>query len=364
MWHRILKAAAPLHELPVWARFLGATLLVAAGFGARLAFDATLFGYPFLVLLPSIILSAALFNSGTGMYATALSTGLAVYFFIEPVGSFTMARTGDVVATIAFVLVALMTASLIEALRTALIKVAVARDNLEEAHRELSRAHDETAAAERRQNLLFRELSHRVRNDLQMLSALTHFDLRSVTDADARRVLSDVEARLRVMGRVHTRLTTQDNGLVTESDAVLAELCADLKSALIGNRPIALWVEAEAHGIPLDRAGALALIVNELTTNALKHAFPEDGPGTVRVTFKRVGDEFHLTVADDGQGIKSAPSSSGVGGRLVEGLAAQIGGALNLQRGDPGTRWLLRFPADPRQRTLSTEGSALTAYAA
>jgi two-component sensor histidine kinase len=86
-------------------------------------------------------------------------------------------------------------------------------------------------------------------------------------------------------------------------------------------------------------------MVNELVTNAVKYAFPGDTTGTVLVTLKRVPGELRLTVADNGQGIDFRRTDSGLGGRLVEGFAQQLGGQVERESGSQGTTVRLIFPS-------------------
>ena len=85
--------------------------------------------------------------------------------------------------------------------------------------------------------------------------------------------------------------------------------------------------------------------MNELVTNALKYAFPGATKGTVTVTLKRVPGELRLTVADDGKGIDIRRADSGLGGRLVEGFAQQLGGQVERESGSQGTTVRLTLPS-------------------
>src|SRR3954469_12536882 len=125
------------------------------------------------------------------------------------------------------------------------------------------------------------------------------------------------------MGRVNERLRRIDGPVaVVSSDEFIQGLCEDLKTALIGLRPISMHVAVAHHVLSQDRAVAVGLILNELLTNALKYAFPEDRHGHVRVTFERVGAEFVLRVSDNGVGI--APERSAQGSGLGQRLALQL----------------------------------------
>ena len=97
-----------------------------------------------------------------------------------------------------------------------------------------------------------------------------------------------------------------------------------------------LKTDIESELLPTDRAIPIGLIVNELVTNAVKYAFPGETKGTVMVTLKRVPGELRLTVADDGQGVDPRRADSGLGGRLVEGFAQQLGGQVERESGNTG----------------------------
>jgi len=127
-------------------------------------------------------------------------------------------------------------------------------------------------------------------------------------------------------------------------------LCSDLGVSLTGLRPVSLKVEAETIEMPVKDAVAAALIVNELVTNALKHAFPDERAGTVLVRLATDAKHIVLTVADDGTGApvskgQISSRSRGLGQKLVRALAQQLGGTMEATSGEVGTHCSVRFPA-------------------
>ena len=100
--------------------------------------------------------------------------------------------------------------------------------------------------------------------------------------------------------------------------------------------------------LPTDQAIPMGLIVNELITNALKYAFPSDTNGTVVVMLKRASGELRLTVADNGKGVDPRRADSGLGGRLVVGFAAQLGGRIERESSSKGTTVRLIVPSQER----------------
>jgi two-component sensor histidine kinase len=129
----------------------------------------------------------------------------------------------------------------------------------------------------------------------------------------------------------------------------ITSLCDDLKVALVGLRPISLKVQVESHLLAQERAVPIGLIINELLTNALKYAFPEERAGAVSVHFAREDQLFCLKVTDDGIGIMSdrPPDGSGLGQRLVRSMVSQLEGSYDIvpDAGAPGTVATVRFPA-------------------
>ena len=127
----------------------------------------------------------------------------------------------------------------------------------------------------------------------------------------------------------------------------LSEVCNDLRVSAIGARPITILTELDPVELPFEAAISVGLIVNELVQNAIKYAFPGERPGTIQVTLRRMGDEAHLTIADDGIGHAPRSTGSGLGQRLMASFAQQLGGTLEVRTGK-GRMTIINFPA-PRK---------------
>jgi two-component sensor histidine kinase len=106
-----------------------------------------------------------------------------------------------------------------------------------------------------------------------------------------------------------------------------------------------LKTDIESELLPTNRAIPLGLIVNELVTNAVKYGFPGEANGMVTVTLKRVPGELRLTVADDGRGLDPRRADSGLGGRLVDAFAQQLGGQVERTSDSRGTAVHLILPS-------------------
>jgi two-component sensor histidine kinase len=324
---------------PTWARYAATVAIVAATLMARLALHAWFPGSPFLLFFLAIILCSALFDHGAGMFSVMLSAVLAKWFLIEPAGTLNVERAEDIVGISVFIAIGLISAAVLEALHRV-------------AH-ELADANELLVASEGEKDLLLQEASHRFKNELTMLSTMLRLQQRSMQDSAASSALGVTADRVLVLGRLHERLQRSEISAVVDTHDFISALCDDLKTA-IELRPIALEVTAESHLLRQERAVPVGLIINELLTNALKYAFPDQRPGRVKVAFVREANAYRLSVTDDGVGVAAErdTAGTGLGQRLVRAMAAQLGGSLEIGQGSDavGTCVTVRFPPDNAAR--------------
>ena len=212
---------------------------------------------------------------------------------------------------------------------------------------ERARLEREHAAAHERIGMLLQELTHRVKNSLQFIAAMVMIEARSHKSGEGKAALERVSNRITALGQLYAKLTKADTVEAVDAATYLNELCRDLIASVHeeGETSIVLKTDIESELLPTDRAIPIGLIVNELVTNAVKYAFPGDAKGTVTVTLKRVPGELRLTVADDGQGLDPRRADSGLGGRLVDGFAQQLGGQVERKSDRQGTTVHLIFPS-------------------
>lgn len=201
--------------------------------------------------------------------------------------------------------------------------------------------------------VLLREVHHRVKNNLQVISSMLRLQARSVDDAAVRRMFEDGDGRVRSMALVHEQLYRSGDLAQVDFGAYLERLAQNVGAATPrGGAPVEMQVSAAAVALPLDLAIACGLIVNELLANSIKHAFRDERAGRIAVGFALDGPLATLTVADDGVGFDADAVSQdgGLGLRLVEALVRQIGGALSLERSH-GTSFRVEFavPAGSRE---------------
>jgi PAS domain S-box-containing protein len=212
---------------------------------------------------------------------------------------------------------------------------------------ERARLEREHAAPHERIGMLLQELTHRVKNSLQFIASMVRLEARSNNSVEAKAALERVSHRITALGQLYSKLNKADSVEAVDAATYLDELCGDLIASVHkeGSTSIVLKTDIESVLLPTDRAIPIGLIVNELVTNAVKYGFPGEAKGTVMVTLKRVLGGLRLTVADDGQGLDPRRADSGLGRRLVDGFALQLGGQVARKSDSRGTTVHLILPS-------------------
>lgn len=201
-------------------------------------------------------------------------------------------------------------------------------------------AQQQLEAALRQKDMLLRELHHRVKNNLQVLLGILLLGEQQAKAPEALAAIHDARLRVEAMALLQRLFYQKEDLSGVDAATFLREICAGVARAF--HRPgIAVRLVPVEASLPLDLASALGLIVNELLTNAFKHAFPDEKEGEVTVRLERRradGDDDLLTlvVEDNGRGPDGA-QRSGTGLLLVRGLAQQHGGTCAIEAGS-GTR--------------------------
>jgi PAS domain S-box-containing protein len=199
-------------------------------------------------------------------------------------------------------------------------------------------------------DLLLKEIHHRVKNNLQVVSSLLSLEGDSITDDWTRNIFTECQTQIHSMALVHEQIYR--GSCFDEIDAAayfarLAEYMASVHEAR--SRGIQIDVRAAGLTLAIDTAIPLSIIVTELLSNAFKHAFPDGRTGTICISMERQGSEYELAVCDTGAGFKASeaapktPGRKGVGMEIIGALAEQLGGTFS-QSGTEGVRSTLRFP--------------------
>lgn len=207
------------------------------------------------------------------------------------------------------------------------------------------RAARERAAKLEERELMFRELNHRVMNNFAMVVSLLQMQANRSSDEAAKSALASALNRVMSISQAHRNLyaSAREVGKVNMS-TYLDELSRNLAEALFLGDIVALECEAHPAWMDRDRAVAIGLVVNELVTNAAKHAFTDSAGGTIRVVFEPSDSGWRLTVSDDGKGLPPdyGKSRNGLGRGLVEAFTRQAGGTLAVGKG-PGATFVLNL---------------------
>jgi two-component system, chemotaxis family, CheB/CheR fusion protein len=215
---------------------------------------------------------------------------------------------------------------------------------------ELRRTQDDLERALAERELLLRELHHRVKNNLQLVSSLLSLQADTLQHPAVRQAFEDSERRIQAMALVHDQLSTASGLSAIDVQAYVRRLATALVEAYAPDGRIGLHLEIEEGSVALDTAIPCALILTELLSNALEHAFPADLAGEVSVTWRRDSDDHRLLrVEDTGVGLPpevdpAQPASLGL--TIVQMLVEQLGGRLQVERAG-GTTVTVRVPVTP-----------------
>jgi two-component system, sensor histidine kinase PdtaS len=199
---------------------------------------------------------------------------------------------------------------------------------------ELRTAALSSAIAEK--NQLLKEVHHRVKNNMQIISSLIRMQERVQTSPD------ETIRRVQAMALVHDLIYTHDAFASVNLAAYAHRMLDSMKSVTGGN--IVFDLDLEPVTVALDRAMPFALILSEIVTNATRHAFPERR-GKITISLRREGGAIELCVSDDGIGHNSEVDGRGFGMRLVKSLAVQLGAEISFVR-DEGTHFRMTFATD------------------
>ena len=201
----------------------------------------------------------------------------------------------------------------------------------------------------REKEVLLREIHHRVKNNLQVISSLLNLQSDRMADSQILAVFRESQNRILSMSMVHEALYQSESLSEIDFSEYLQTFVRRLFSSYcIDSETVELRIDAEPITLEIEMAVPCGLIVNELVSNALKHAFPRRRKqrGFLEIAFRRAGDDAALTVRDNGVGLPESVSvvkSESLGMKLVGILTEQLGGKVSVKR-KPGTEFRINFP--------------------
>ncbi|MES1201265.1 MAG: sensor histidine kinase [Pseudomonadota bacterium] len=194
---------------------------------------------------------------------------------------------------------------------------------------------------------MLREGDHRIKNSLQLVTSMIRLQARRSQNPEVKHALVAASTRVDAVAHMHDALQRSIGAGADEVNlAVLIEtMCGSLQAMAGDERRIRVLVDAATTTAPLSIAQPIALAVNELVINALRHAFPDEREGIVHVSVALSGTDLCVVVADDGVGLPQDYSSrTGYGMNLLRMMVTQIGGVLTAKN-DGGAHWTLVVPA-------------------
>ncbi|KUK74557.1 MAG: Signal transduction histidine kinase [Methanobacterium sp. 42_16] len=193
--------------------------------------------------------------------------------------------------------------------------------------------------------MLMKEIHHRVKNNLMIISSLLSMQARQIKDEATREVFKESQTRARSMALIHERLYRSNDLKSVDFPDYTRSLVRDIFNTYRTEQKIELKMDIQDVMVDVDYAVPLGLIINEIITNSLKYAFPPGREGVVWINFHKNGDEYFLEAGDDGVGIQDdvdLKKSDSLGMLLVNSLTAQIDGELELDSQE-GTIFRIKF---------------------
>lgn len=204
--------------------------------------------------------------------------------------------------------------------------------------------------------ILLQEVQHRVANSLQIIASVLMQSARRVQSEEARGHLHNAHHRVMSIAALQKQLSTSNSGTV-ELRTYLTQLCQSLGASMIADpNRLSIQVTVDNSAVEADVSVSLGLIVTELVINALKHAFPDERTGTIVIDYRSSGNDWALSVTDNGIGIPAGNDApkAGLGTGIVEALAKNLKGGIQVSDAGPGTAVKISHQENAGVRTDSS----------
>ncbi len=213
---------------------------------------------------------------------------------------------------------------------------------------ETKRANEKIVAALREKEVLIREIHHRVKNNLQIMYGLLYMTTRRTEDPETAGILTDMMMKIKTMAQIHTRLYESKQFDKINMAGQIQDQMTDLSRIYASSGlEIACIVEAEEIFLSVDQAIPCALLINEVLSNAFKHAFRGRENGTIRISARQMDGAVHIRIEDNGSGIPKDVDmyrTTSLGMKLVRSLVTQLEGTLAIESSDRGSSITIDFP--------------------
>ncbi len=197
---------------------------------------------------------------------------------------------------------------------------------------------------------LLHEIHHRVKNNMQVIASLLKLQANSIDDRQVKDVLKESQSRVYAMSAVHETIHGSENLSQINLKTYLAKITTSIfQTYSVNQSRIKLITDVDEALININHASPVSLIINELISNSLKYAFPNERVGKIFVSLKKLDQEFELIIEDDGVGMPNDfdwKNASSLGIRLVRTLAEnQLDGSIDMENND-GSKFIIKFNID------------------
>jgi two-component sensor histidine kinase len=362
-----------------WSQRFAYTVCVLGVVAATLVTDelTPLHATPNILFLAVVVATAWYGGRGPAIVAIILSALSVDYFLVAPIHS-VLTSIADVMRLIEYTLVAAFILHLQSRYQQIAARLREANDILEtrvaertadlattnqslqrevrerqeaeaalrKSEASLRQAFDATATSLREKEILLRELNHRVKNNLQIISSLLSLQKARISERGCQELFAECQHRVRAIALAHQRLCGGPSLASIDLAVYFDQLARELsRSYCVGPGHVTPKVVVEDTVLGVDQLVPTALIVNELVCNAFKYAFPEGRSGEVHVEVQRQHGNVRVSVSDDGIGFspEDLPSRDSVGLQIVQALVDQLHGKLSWSNGH-GTCATVTFP--------------------
>jgi two-component sensor histidine kinase len=196
--------------------------------------------------------------------------------------------------------------------------------------------------------MLIKEIHHRVKNNLTVISSILDLQKRNIKDEQMLEVFKDAKSRINSMALVHKNLYEQDNFATIDTQKYFENLYKTISSAYkLKDVKIETIIDCKNVNINIDTLIPLALITNELLTNSFKYAFEDKENGVIKLQLSNNKNDFEMNYQDNGVGLiqttKSEKEKEGLGTLLINGLTKQLDGSLVKNSSSSGLHYCINF---------------------
>jgi two-component sensor histidine kinase len=239
-------------------------------------------------------------------------------------------------------------------LQAAMEELTAANEELEAQNEELVHSEEVIRESLAEKTVLVKEVHHRVKNNMQVISSLLNLQAGAVGEPAADQALRDAVGRIRSMARIHERIYGTGDFTGVDMSAYITELARDIAALHSGvSKAIRFNARTKPVFMDIDRAVPCGLLMNEILSNSIKHGCGESGDYTVDINVDESDGFITLVVADRGPGMDAglyaAEEKSSMGMQIIDALARQIGATVDLEVAG-GTRFTVRVPSEGRRK--------------